>query len=97
MGLQIAGEVRIMQKNALLLGLAAVTFVGSSAIAQAADGGEDVYVESNTSAPNSNSNYAFRRESSGSLTPLLGFPFLPVARGCNITDLTLARLIRTPR
>ncbi len=32
-----------MQKNALLLGLAVVTFVGSCSIAQAADGAE--YVE----------------------------------------------------
>ena len=70
-----------MRKNGLMLGLAAFTLVGSFSIAQAADGGEYIYVESNTSAPNSNSIYAFRRGSSGSLTPLSGSPFLTGGAG----------------
>jgi DNA-binding beta-propeller fold protein YncE len=81
MGLQFICEVKIMPKNALMLGLAVFTFVGSCSIAQAADGGEYVYVESNTSAPNSNSIYAFRRGSGGSLTPLPGSPFLTGGAG----------------
>ena len=70
-----------MPKNAVMLGLAVFTVVGSCSIAQAADGGEYVYVESNTSAPNSNSIYAFRRGSGGSLTPLPGSPFLTGGAG----------------
>jgi hypothetical protein len=72
-----------------MLGLAAFTFVGSCSIAQAADGGEYVYVESNTSAPNSNSIYAFRRGSSGSLTPLTGSPFLTGGAGVQYTGSNL--------
>ena len=78
-----------MQKNALMLGLAAFTFVGSCSIAQAADGAEYVYVESNTSAPNSNSIYAFRRGSTGSLTPLPGSPFLTGGAGVQYTGSNL--------
>jgi hypothetical protein len=70
-----------VRTTALMLGLTAFTLVGSSSIAQAADGGEYVYVESNTSAPNSNAIYAFRRGSSGSLTPLSGSPFLTGGAG----------------
>lgn len=70
-----------MRKNALMLGVAAITFAGSFSVAQAADGGEYVYVESNTSAPNSNAVYAFRRGSAGNLTPLPGSPFLTGGAG----------------
>ena len=89
MGLQFVCEVKIMQRNALMLGLAVFTFVGSCSIAQAADGAEYVYVESNTSAPNSNSIYAFRREKSGSLTPLPGSPFLTGGAGVQYTGSNL--------
>lgn len=78
-----------MQRNALMLGLAVFTFVGSCSIAQAADGAEYVYVESNTSAPNSNSIYAFRRGSTGSLTPLPGSPFLSGGAGVQYTGSNL--------
>src|SRR5271156_4409497 len=70
-----------MRKSALMLGVAAFTFVGSLSIAEAADGGEYVYVESNSSAPNGNSIYAFRRGSAGNLTPLPGSPFLTGGAG----------------
>lgn len=78
-----------MRKSALMLGVAAFTFVGSLSIAEAADGGEYVYVESNSSAPNSNSIYAFRRGSGGNLTPLPGSPFLTGGAGVQYTGSNL--------
>jgi DNA-binding beta-propeller fold protein YncE len=78
-----------VRKNALMFGVAAITLAASFSIAQAADGGEYVYVESNASAPNSNAIYAFRRGSGGNLTPLPGSPFLTGGAGIQYTGTNL--------
>ncbi|HEY4047842.1 MAG TPA: hypothetical protein VGM27_13345 [Acidobacteriaceae bacterium] len=70
-----------MKKNILMLGLAAFTFAGTVPKVYAGEAGEYVYLESNASAPNSNSIYAFRREAAGNLTPLPGSPFLTGGAG----------------
>ena len=78
-----------MRKNTLKFGVAAITLAASFSIAQAADGGEYVYIESNASAPNSNAVYAFRRGSAGNLTPLPGSPFLTGGAGVQYTGTNL--------
>jgi hypothetical protein len=70
-----------MRKSILSLGIAATCVVGSFSALHASDSGEYVYVESNISAPNGNSIYAFRLGSGGNLTPLPGSPFLTGGAG----------------
>ena len=74
-----------MRKSILSLGIAATCLAGSFSALHASDSGEYVYVESNISAANGNSIFAFRRDSSGNLTPLQGSPFLTGGAGVQYT------------
>ncbi|MEO8737764.1 MAG: hypothetical protein ABI380_14640, partial [Edaphobacter sp.] len=81
-----------MRKGVLFSGLAAVCFAGSCSILHASDRGEYVYVESNLSAPNSNSIYAFQRTSGGNLTRVPGSPFLTGGAGVQYAGFNLGPL-----
>ncbi len=71
----------MMRKSVLLSGLAAVCLAGSCSVLHASDRGDYVYVESNISAPNGNSIYAFQRGNGGNLAPIPGSPFLTGGAG----------------
>ncbi len=70
-----------MRYSLLFSGLATVCFASSSSILHASNVSEYVYVESNASASNTNSIYAFKRDAAGNLTPLPGSPFLTGGAG----------------
>lgn len=70
-----------MRKSVLLSGLAVVCLAASCSVLHASDRGDYVYVESNISAPNGNSIYAFQRGSTGNLTQIPGSPFLTGGAG----------------
>jgi hypothetical protein len=71
----------MMRKSVLLSVLAAVCVAGSCSVLHASDRGDYVYVESNISAPNGNSIYAFQRGNDGNLTQIPGSPFLTGGAG----------------
>ncbi len=81
-----------MRMSVLFSGLAVVCLAGSCSILHASEHGEYVYVESNLSAPNSNSIYAFQRGSGGNLTPVPGSPFLTGGSGVQYAGFNLGPL-----
>jgi hypothetical protein len=78
-----------MRKSILSLGIAATCVAGSFSTLHASSSNEYVYVESNISAPNGNSIFAFKRNSDGNLTPLPGSPFLTGGAGVQYTGTNL--------
>jgi hypothetical protein len=81
-----------MQKQLLVLSVAATFAAGSCSMLHASDTSQFVYVESNLPAANANSVYAFRRGSDGNLKPVAGSPFLTGGAGVQYSGPNLGPL-----